>query len=93
MGLSYWIETFLSRPDEVAAALLTLAVFVYAATRFRDHRDYWAVGLGVALVGATLALVGPPVALEWHYWLGGGLILGAAIVVVDRRRARARHAR
>ncbi|MFB6194983.1 MAG: hypothetical protein ABEI80_02345 [Haloplanus sp.] len=84
-SISYWINTFLSRPDELGALILTLSVFGIAARVYSDQRDRLAVVVGVLLLFGGLGVAGPDVGLEWHYWLGGGTLVAAAILLIDSR--------
>lgn len=81
--LGYWIDTFLSKPTEVATLLLTLVVFAVAAISYSDEKDNIAVAVGVIFLAGALGIFGPSVGVEWHYWLGGGVLAAAAIILVD----------
>lgn len=83
--VGYWIDTFLSRPREVVTLLLTVGVFGYAALVYPDREDVSAVTLGGLLLMPILAFVGPENILEWHYWLGGGVVAAVAIFRFDTR--------
>lgn len=85
-GHEYWFQTFLSTPIEVAALFLSVAVFGVAGFWYNDSNDSLAVVAGTFLLVISLVILGPRVAGEWHYWLGGGVVGAVAIMVVDSRR-------
>jgi hypothetical protein len=81
-----WIDTFLSTVPEVQAAGLVFVIFGMAAYVYPDSQDRLAVFAAVGVLLVVLGFVGPPIVLEWHYWLVGGALLALLILVIDTKR-------
>lgn len=83
---TYWIETFISTVPEAATAGLVLFIFGAAALLYPDAEDKNAVFAAVGALLIAIGFAGPPILLEWHYWLIGGFAASLFILFVDGYR-------